>query len=194
ELRAEHPTRSLAQRALRMKSDERSWRKGAFGERLNGWLLDRLPTGWHVFHDVSIGQRGANVDHVVVGPGGVFTVNTKYVKGKVRLSSHTLMVNGYRRDYLRKAATESDRAARLLSAALGRPVVVTGVLAIFADDWVIKGKPNDVFVGSPRGVTKWLRSLPTVLAPHEVNEVAAAANKPATWTARSRPAPRRPVR
>jgi nuclease-like protein len=82
-LRAERPLRSLAGRVLGVRSDERAWRKGARGERFNGWLLDRLPSGWHAFHDIPVGHRGANIDHLVVGPVGVFTVNTKNVSGTV---------------------------------------------------------------------------------------------------------------
>lgn len=70
ELQAERPVASLASRVLRRRTTERAWRKGAFGERFNGWLLDRLPEGWHVFHDVPVGDRGANIDHIVIGPSG----------------------------------------------------------------------------------------------------------------------------
>src|SRR5438034_2925655 len=55
-------------------TDERVWRKAANGERFVGSVLGRLPQGWHVFHDVPVGERGANTDHVVVGPAGAFTM------------------------------------------------------------------------------------------------------------------------
>jgi Nuclease-related domain. len=63
-----------------------------------------------VFNDVPIGQLGANIDHVVVGPGGTFTVNTKNRSGKVWLAPRTLLVNGIKTDYLPKAAGEAARA------------------------------------------------------------------------------------
>ena len=52
--------------------------RGAGAEERVGALLDGLD-GWQVIHDVDLGR--GNVDHVVVGPGGVFTVETKSWKG-----------------------------------------------------------------------------------------------------------------
>jgi hypothetical protein len=47
--------------------------RGATGEEQVGQLLDGLAhSGWHVVHDASFGH--GNVDHILIGPGGVFTV------------------------------------------------------------------------------------------------------------------------
>jgi hypothetical protein len=49
-------------------------------------MLEELAaSGWYVIHDVSLGR--GNVDHVVVGPGGLFTIETKSHRGKVFISS-----------------------------------------------------------------------------------------------------------
>ena len=54
----------------------RALRQAAEGEQAVGQFLERLREGgFHVFHDV-IGA-GFNVDHVLIGPAGVFTVETK---------------------------------------------------------------------------------------------------------------------
>src|SRR3954452_2509281 len=53
-----------------------NWRRGAAGERRTARALRALElAGWHVRHDV-IAERG-NRDHVVVGPGGVYLLDTK---------------------------------------------------------------------------------------------------------------------
>ena len=181
-LRAERLLRTLVTRALRIHTDERAWRKGANGERVTGFWLGRLPEGWFAFHDIPIGDRGANVDHFVVGPGGVFTINTKNLTGEVRVNPRSIVHNGHRTSFLPKAASEARRAAGLLEAALGKVVQVRGVLAILADEWVIKERPSDVFVGGPRGVKHWMLAQPAVLRSDEVIVIAAAASKPATWT------------
>ena len=173
--------RTLADQTLGRTTETRAWRKDARGEPFTSWLFRRLPQGWHVFNDVPIGQLGGNIDHVVVGPGGAFTVNTKNRSGKVWLAPHTLLVNGIKTDYLPKAAREAARASDLVSAALGRTVPIRAVLAIVADDWAIKGQPPDVFVGSPRSVMRWFLERATTLTPHEVNEVAAVCAESSTW-------------
>jgi hypothetical protein len=51
-------------------------RQGIEGEKVVGQFLERLrENGYQVFHDL-IGA-GFNVDHVLIGPAGVFTVETK---------------------------------------------------------------------------------------------------------------------
>ena len=184
ELRRADPLSVVRSLLPREHTEERAWRKGANGERFVGFVLGRLPDAWSVFNDIPVGERGANIDHVVIGPGGTFTLNAKNLTGKVWIGSRSVRHNGYPTDYLPKAASEASRASRLLTAAVGSHVEVKGVLAILADDWTIKEKPTDVHVGSPRGVKDWLRRLPVVLSPHEIIEIAAVASKPSTWVIR----------
>ena len=58
--------------------------RGASGEEQVGAVLDELPRGqWRVIHDASFGR--GNVDHIVLGRAGVFTVETKSHPGPVRV-------------------------------------------------------------------------------------------------------------
>jgi len=57
---------------------------GASAEEQVGGLLDQL-VGWRVIHDASLGR--GNVDHILIGPTGVFTVETKSRPDPVRVSS-----------------------------------------------------------------------------------------------------------
>ena len=56
---------------------------GASAEEHVGGLLDQL-AGWRVIHDASMGR--GNVDHILIGPAGVFTVETKSHPGPVQVS------------------------------------------------------------------------------------------------------------
>ena len=181
DLRHASPVRTTLARLLGVHSDERAWRKGASGERVTAWWLGRLPDGWHLFNDVPVGDRGANIDHVIVGPAGVFTVNAKNLTGRVWVASRSIRHNGHQTSFLSKSVSEARRASRLLSGALGRPIDVHPVLAILAVGWTIKEKPSDVFVGAPRGVKDWLLHQPAVLSNAEITAICAAAAKPATW-------------
>jgi len=58
--------------------------RGASAEEQVGGLLDQL-AGWRVIHDASMGR--GNVDHILIGPAGVFTVETKSRPDPVRVSA-----------------------------------------------------------------------------------------------------------
>jgi Holliday junction resolvase-like predicted endonuclease len=60
------------------------WDRGAAGEESVGDVLEPLErAGWRVLHDVVVASRG-NIDHVVLGRGGLFTIETKSHGGRIR--------------------------------------------------------------------------------------------------------------
>jgi hypothetical protein len=67
-----------------------AWKQGAEGEvkvatRL-GKLLDG--SGVHLLHDRRLTGHGrANIDHLAVGPGGVTVIDSKAIKGKIRVET-----------------------------------------------------------------------------------------------------------
>jgi hypothetical protein len=61
-----------------------AWRRGAAGERRTARLLDRLTRdGYVVFHDLALPGSPANVDHLVIGPSGVFVIDSKQWTGSI---------------------------------------------------------------------------------------------------------------
>src|SRR6266542_1366074 len=54
--------------------------------RLAARRLRRLGRGWTVFHDLAIPGSRANVDHLVIGPPGVFLVDSKHYRGRLTLT------------------------------------------------------------------------------------------------------------
>jgi Nuclease-related domain len=73
---------------FRPSTQARSWRRGAHGERRTARLLDRLTRdGYVVLHDLAVpGNTSANVDHLVIGPTGLFVIDTKQWTGSVHQS------------------------------------------------------------------------------------------------------------
>lgn len=69
------PVRTMLGRLLGVHTEERAWRIGADGEQAVAKCLDRLGEGWHVLHAVQVGDQGSDIDHIAIGPGGVFTIN-----------------------------------------------------------------------------------------------------------------------
>jgi hypothetical protein len=157
--------------------------RGALGEFAVGRMLSRLDSRWFVMHAVPVGHRGADIDHLVVGPAGVFTVNTKNHSGqKVWVAGQNLMVAGVRCDHIRNSEFEASRAVKLLSKAVGRPVSVRPVIAVLDPQRLhIKSPPTGVEVLQAGGLVRWLRKRPTVLSTDEVAQIVSVIGVPATW-------------
>jgi hypothetical protein len=159
------------------------WYRGALGEIAVGRLLTRLDSDWVVLHAVPVGGGDADIDHVVVGPAGVFTVNTKNHSGKrVWVAGHTFMVSGVRQDHLRNSGFEGRRVAKLLGEALGFPVRVRPVIAVLDPQRLdIKECPGGVDVVDARRLMRSLKRRPAVLSPEAVAQIASVIGEPTTW-------------
>jgi hypothetical protein len=179
--------RAFMQHLLDVKTDERNWRVGADGEETIGAKLEKLTKhGWHVLHAVPIGDLGADIDHVVIGPGGVFTLNTKtHPGGKIWVGQHAIKVNGQSTHYLRNARFEAERSARLLSSAVGRPVEVTPVLVFLTGTLIpnvtIKQTPDDVRILDRMDVPGAFKRAHTRLTADQVEAIYLQARRSTTW-------------
>ena len=45
-------------------------------------MLAQLGPEWTVLHSVPVGRGKSDIDHIAIGPPGVFTINTKFSPGK----------------------------------------------------------------------------------------------------------------
>jgi len=183
QVNAQAPMRYFVARILGVKTDERAWRIGANGETKVARELATLGPAWRVLHVVEVGQNGSDIDHVVIGPPGVITLNTKcHPDGKAWVSEHQVMVNGQRVPYLRNSRHEAERATRLLSTACGRPIVVSAAI-VFVDLVSLKEKqmPQDVHVTTRPRLVRWLKSLPIAIDETAVNEIYSKASLSTTW-------------
>jgi hypothetical protein len=69
-------------RVEKHETDRMTWRKGALGEYEVGAELERLPDDYLVFNDINTEEFG-NFDHIVVGPKGIFAIETKNWSGLI---------------------------------------------------------------------------------------------------------------
>jgi hypothetical protein len=173
--------------ALDVKSDERAWRKGAEGEETVGARINRLTKdGWFVLHSIPVGNNGSDIDHVVIGEGGVFTINTKNHPGKkIWVSPRQIRVNGIVEPYLRNSCFEGKRASRLLSAEVGWDVPVKPILVFltgsFIPNVVIKKMPDDVIILDRTDIPKAFLRAEKRLTTEQVLQVFEAARRSTTW-------------
>ena len=129
--------------------------RGATGEEQVGALLDELAgPSWRVIHDASMGR--GNIDHIVIGPPGVFTLETKSHPGPVRGGR----VHG--------GAIEQARAqSRAIAAVTGLRVEP---LLVYSRAWVDRpmARRKGVRVVPARMLIGHLQRRPTVLTREEI--------------------------
>jgi hypothetical protein len=106
--------------------------KGARGEEKVAGILAGLPDGYHVFNDVS--SAAGQIDHVVVGPAGVFAVETKNWSSAVTFENGSVFAGGRApsRSPLDQVRREADAVYALLRRS-GWKGEVTPLL-VFASD------------------------------------------------------------
>jgi len=118
--------------------------------------------GYLAMHARPIPESQDQIDHLVVGPAGVFAIDSEDWDKRlaVRTKSGKQLWHGpfSKKDRLQHAQWEAQRAADLLSGAIGKPVIVRPAMAVYGPriPWdVATIREVDVFSG-PR-LRKYLR-------------------------------------
>jgi hypothetical protein len=97
--------------------DAVAWRRGAAGERRTARLLGQLERhGWAVLHDLALPGSRANLNHLAIGPGGVFAIDSKQYQGRLQLDAVGKLWHGRYplAPAVRAASWEADQAAQVL--------------------------------------------------------------------------------
>jgi hypothetical protein len=139
-------------------------RQAEAGERAVGQYLERLrEQGYQVFHDV-IGD-GFNVDHVLIGPAGIFTVETKTwskpAKGEAKLhfDGQKITKAGFEpeRNPVIQARAQSSWLATLLQESTGKRAEARPVIVF--PGWYIQSEKHaarEIWVLNPKALPKFL--------------------------------------
>ncbi len=106
---AEDRARRMREKIARLEKSVAAWEAGSAGERTTSAVLARLdPSLWSVRHDVRWpGRSRANIDHLAIGPGGVFVIDSKNWSGQVLGKNGVLRQNGYSREKAVVGAAEA---------------------------------------------------------------------------------------
>jgi hypothetical protein len=154
---------------FRSSADTQAWRRGATGERRTARLLGPLERrGWAVLHDLAIPGSAANIDHLVIGPGGVIVVDSKRYRGRLRLDRQGMVWHGRRLlvSALRRVLWAADQADEVLAIA---DIQVAAVVAVHGAS-VPRGLPqaDGVTIVPARRLPDLLQALPPILGPERV--------------------------
>ena len=168
---AAEQSRLAAERVARLKRrlDEaerctKAWDAGSVGERVVADKLSELvPRGWYVLHDVHWpGRPKANLDHVVVGPGGVVVVDSKNWTGEVRVAAGVLWQGRYARTQAVEGALAQCAAVASVLAPPHRRLV-RPLICMSAQPDLFGVTASDVAVAGSQRVVETIAALPAVL-------------------------------
>lgn len=194
-LRAQAPVRTAIARAFGIKTAERSSRIDAEGEEGVAAELAKLGPAWRILHsiplarrggDISIVGRGGDIDHLAIGPAGVFAINTQnHPDANIWVNGETFKLNGVNQHYVRNSRHAAAYCGKVLTAHTGIRVDARAVIAVMGagHGFIIKAQPTDavVRVVSRRALTRELTELPWVLDAPRIHAVYEAARRLSTW-------------
>jgi len=156
-----------------------NWQDGAFGEQWTGRALRELESqGWRILHDLK--ASCGNIDHVVVGPGGVFLLDSKRWRGSVTVDADSAVVRRIEDPDLNWRLTSPAHVKSLarevhdsVRASTHASVWVTPVIVVWGEFAQVVAGDTCKFVHGD-ALAQWLRDQPARIAPGRVEQIADA--------------------
>lgn len=191
-LRSREAGYSIARKCLEIQGDVRdhllpdaeSWYIGTLGEMRVGRLLEKLGPDWLVLHSVPFGSADTDIDHLIVGPRGIFTLNTKHHRGaSIWIVDSHMRVDNIPNQYLKASVGEAKRVAERLKRKTGLNHEVTPVLVMVAPSKINDKRERSELlpaVVDDAQLVGWLQQCP-IASPEEIELVKLLAEEPDTW-------------
>ena len=156
---------------------------GAVAELIVGDALDHLEPTWDVLHAIPLNRPVPSIDHLAIGPAGVFVISARNHSGQdVWVNGSTVSVAGHRQHYMDMSLRQAQLASELLSAAVGAPVAVTAlVVVVNPQRLVLLEVPAGVEVVASRNLIDWLQGRPRELDGSQVAAISDLADRVTTW-------------
>lgn len=167
-------------RIARIWPEARCVALGHRGEKVVGQCLEQLRAeGYQVFHDI-LGD-GFNVDHVLVGSGGVFAIETKTRmkprgrESKVRFDGETVTVDGFTpdRDPIVQVRAAARQVKEVIRRSTGLDIQVRPVV-LYPGWYTDSARGVDVWVLNETAFPKWIRTEKRSLDDVTVQQIAAS--------------------
>ncbi|MEW1776178.1 nuclease-related domain-containing protein [Streptomyces sp. NPDC086777] len=165
-------------------SEIRSWSDGLAGELATARKLSKLKRhGWFTLHAIQW-PSGADIDHLTIGPAGVFAINSKRHRGKtVWYGDTAITVNGAATRHIAISQSEAGRVSRVLSRRCGIDVPVRPVISVVhAAKLTVKNANSPVLVLDVGHLGRTLSGLSPMLLPDQVARIYEVARDPRTWS------------
>jgi len=146
------------------KKDGYSWEKGLEGEKLVADYLNTLPKDYIIYNDVKLPGKGGNIDHIVIGPTGIYVIETKNYTGKYRIKGNQWLYykNGSPLEIKNNPGTQVRKNTLDLLNFLGEKGIstngswITGLVAFNCPDFRVLETPQNYKVLIPRTVPEYI--------------------------------------
>lgn len=144
--------------------------KGARGEEMAAGELAHLPGEWTVFNGLLL-PNGQDIDHVAVGPQGVFVIETKHWSGEVSIQAGQIFANGRPLD--KSPVLQVRQALAAVANVLELPQdTLHGVLCFIGHPFEHGPEHADeIQVCSHLNLTEALTAGPATLAPVDIAQI-----------------------
>jgi hypothetical protein len=147
--------------------------------------LARLGPDWRILDDLPA-RGGGRLEHLVIGPGGVFAVTARHdARNTICLGSESLLVGGSRVHHGRISRDQAADVSAWLTRSVGYSIHVTAVVLIVGDRRFVVPQQGDdavVRVTTPAGAVRWMRRRSPQWTAYAVDRICAAASDPDTWS------------
>lgn len=153
-------------------------KQGLEGEREVGQGLEDLRSdGCLIFHDVQ--GPDFNIDHVVISPKGIFTVETKKLTKKnpkeiIKFSENKLIINGhYSGEIISQVNAQADWLMGILKASTGKNLKIQPVVVF--PGWFVdplssnKAQEKGIWLLNPKALPEYIKNNPIVLSDEDLH-------------------------
>lgn len=159
----------------------------ALGDVVVAPVLEQLGWRWDVLHDIPVRTEGAalrSIDHLVIGPGGVFAIRALHCAADdVVVEGDALTVGGVARDDLLELAESARAAGSVLSASSPDVVVVPVFVAVDPGRLVVRVPPDVVAVIEAAQLRRTLVHRRPRLRGEAAASISDLADRAGTWPA-----------
>jgi len=156
-------------------NEGRSWMKGDEGEKLVSLYLEDLPSGYFTFNDVTIPGGKGNFDHIVIGPTGIFLIETKNYSGFFKIYGNDWYSHSSGQKMKRNPGNQVRLNAfdlnEFLNKKLGRKIWVTGVVTLINSNFKIVKRPEYYSVVGAGDLTQFILGNDNKIDKETINNV-----------------------
>jgi hypothetical protein len=162
---------------IKFRQEVKTLRLARDGERAVGEYLDSFrQQGYRVLHDLVVGDF--NIDHVIIGKTGVYTIETKtiskYVRGDQRIyyNGEEISINGIKpdRNPIIQAKAQASWVKDFIQDSIKKNIDIQPVVVF--PGWFVDGNQKEVWVLEPKALKAFISRKDEILDETDVSIIA----------------------